>query len=184
MQASWRKDTDKLTFIICRPLSPSTENSTIMVGEADKPERMIGDVNMFLSLAHDEDSEGEEIPTKPFIKGELELMIATNANRRKGYGRATLMAFMAYIRKHEEEIITDFLAGEGQVDEKAARCIERGLELGVKIGEGNKSSKGLFESMGFEQVGEVNYFGEVELKLKEDKKIDDIEGWREAAYEK
>lgn len=55
MQQSWRNDHDKLTFIACLPISGSAEE--VVAGEHDKTERMIGDVNLFLSPA-DEDEEG------------------------------------------------------------------------------------------------------------------------------
>jgi hypothetical protein len=55
MQQSWRRDHDKLTFIACLPL-PGDEKE--VVGEEhDRPEKMVGDVNLFLSGA-DEDEEG------------------------------------------------------------------------------------------------------------------------------
>jgi hypothetical protein len=55
MQQSWRNDHDKLTFIACLPLSDDAEK--VVGGEYDSPDRMIGDVNLFLSRA-DEDAEG------------------------------------------------------------------------------------------------------------------------------
>jgi hypothetical protein len=82
MQRSWRGDHDKLTFIACLPLDRCTEHKegrkTVVAGEDDAPERMIGDVNLFLSRA-DEDEEG--------CIGELELMIAPKDVRRQGFGR-------------------------------------------------------------------------------------------------
>ena len=70
MQQSWRNDPDKLTFIVCLPLSKYeverapeilyiSEHSTLKMllpGEHDGPERMVGDVNLFLSR----DEEDEE----------------------------------------------------------------------------------------------------------------------------
>ncbi len=190
MQASWRKDIDKLTFIICRPTSLS-RTSNIIALQDDSHDNMIGDVNLFLTLAHDEDANGNEIITAPRVKGELELMIAIKENRGKGYGRATLEAFLQYIKIHELEIIASFADAQIMDIETVSTACMRGLELGVKIGKENQASEGLFESVGFEQVGEVNYFGETELKLKkkpqpnEGEEVEEeygVEGWSEVAY--
>jgi hypothetical protein len=54
MQRSWRKDHDKLTFVACLPLPPDAEKQIIsdrvlIASEHDSPDRMVGDVNLFLS---------------------------------------------------------------------------------------------------------------------------------------
>ena len=82
MQRSWRGDHDKLTFIGCLSCEPGVEKreqeQSVISRRDDAMDRMIGDVNLFLSRA-DEDEEG--------CIGELELMIAPKDARRKGYGR-------------------------------------------------------------------------------------------------
>lgn len=73
MQRSWRKDHDKLTFIVCEPLSPKevAELGEIQGGVQDGSKRMIGDVNLYLSV--DSTNDGEESPSEgDCIIGELE----------------------------------------------------------------------------------------------------------------
>ncbi|KAK6585850.1 hypothetical protein PZA11_000907 [Diplocarpon coronariae] len=148
MQRSWRTDHDKLTFIACMPL-PSPM-SVLEPGTSDSPAHMLGDVNLFLTPS-DEDDEG--------VVGELELMIAPTSQRRKGYGRATVLAFMQYITSSLTSILSEY--GEGQTPKIDK---PRLLQLKVKIGSKNVKSIRLFESIGFLKVGEgPNYFGELEL---------------------
>lgn len=147
MQKSWRNDHDKLTFIACLP-APEVTGQQIIAGVSDSPDRMIGDVNLFLTPA-DEDSEG--------CIGELELMIAPKAARRNGYGRATILTFLHYIQQHLDEILAEYMKNQ-EVDKMSL------LQLKVKIGSMNEKSIKLFESIGFIKVEEgPNYFGEIEL---------------------
>ena len=151
MQQSWRQDNDKLTFIACLPTLLSSDQVEVEAGALDSPNQMIGDVNLFLSVA-DEDPEG--------CIGELELMIAPTTQRRQGYGRATILAFMNYIQGHLPEILEEFAKKE-KVEKMAL------LQLKVKIGGKNEKSIKLFESIGFIKVEEsANYFGEFELVLE------------------
>jgi RimJ/RimL family protein N-acetyltransferase len=174
MQTSWRSDHDKLTFIACLPSMPP-----IVPGKCDTSENMIGDVNLFLSPA-DEDDEG--------CIGELELMIAPVAFRRKGYGRAMILMFLHYIETNLEGILKEYKNGLGAGDSKMNL-----LMLRVKIGSQNQGSIGLFESIGFVKTGEgENYFGEVELILegflgtertKREMERFGVEGYREVGYD-
>jgi RimJ/RimL family protein N-acetyltransferase len=144
MQASWRNDHDKLTFIACMP---ATKDS-VVANVSDTPDRMIGDANLFLSPA-DEDPEG--------CIGELELMIAPTAMRRQGYGRATILTFMHYIQTNLDSILSEYKKQQGV--EKMSL-----LQLKAKIGSKNEKSIKLFESIDFIKVSESpNYFGEIEL---------------------
>jgi RimJ/RimL family protein N-acetyltransferase len=164
MQKSWRDDSDKLTFIVCVPLHKSGQHEpettsksgfNADAGKCDVSERMLGDVNLFLTLA-DEDDEA--------CVGEIELMIASAAQRRRGYGRATVLAFMHYIQLNLPEILYEYASGGGKNEVIGKMNL---LQLRVKIGGKNESSIKLFESVGFIKVGEgENYFGEVELCLE------------------
>lgn len=163
MQKSWRTDIDKLTFIACLPIAPIVDSAienvdnivvtsfSLKSGQHDTPERMIGDVNLFLSPP-DDDEAPQDVCT-----GELELMIATPQQRRKGLGRASILAFLIYISRYLDQILDEF-SGMGEK--------WNGIQLRVKIGGENVKSIGLFESLGFQRVGEeINYFGEMELRF-------------------
>jgi len=153
MQRSWRTDHDKLTFIACQPLPGNHEGikRSLVASKGDAPDRMLGDVNLFLTAA-DEDEEG--------CIGELELMIAPTSHRRRGYGRAAILAFLCYIEIHLLEILEEYRIGSGGEDGGKMNL----LMLRVKIGGKNEKSIGLFEGIGFVKTAEgENYFGEVEM---------------------
>jgi RimJ/RimL family protein N-acetyltransferase len=150
MQRSWRTDHDKLTFIACQPLPERQDEEgkrTVVASKGDAPDRMLGDVNLFLTPA-DEDDEG--------CIGELELMIAPTTARRKGYGRAAILTFLSYIENHLDGILEEYRNGAG--GQEAGRM--KLLMLRVKIGGKNEKSIGLFEGIGFVKTSEgENYFG-------------------------
>lgn len=184
MQQSWRQDADKLTFITCFPvedhfcLKPSTTPPTSGSGSCpfrpitkadDSPERMIGDINLFLRV-----DDGEEGISEPLIVGEIELMVAERQNQRQGFGKASLLVFLRYVVDHEGEIIREFFErGEGHDTTTATiteqlRSSPRLSCLSVKVGKGNARSLALFESVAFEKVSEEpNFFGEYELRRKD-----------------
>jgi RimJ/RimL family protein N-acetyltransferase len=162
MQRSWRLDADKLTFIVCA--APTEQQGAVeaaVAPEHDAPERMVGDVNLFL-FADDEDEDEEKgsktkgASEEPVI-GELEIMIARVEARGKGMARETLCAFMWYITSSLSRILGEYRAGEGK-----GRVLKY---LRVKIDKDNVRSLGLFERVGFKRTAaEPNYFGEVEMR--------------------
>ncbi|TVY68974.1 N-acetyltransferase 9-like protein [Lachnellula suecica] len=166
MQSKWRNDRDKLTFIVCEPLS--SQKFEIKANVEDAPRRMIGDVNLFIS-ANGADEEG--------CIGELELMVALKSRRRQGYGRAATVAFLHYISLHIHDIRNEFLRTSissekntlSQHDPAASNSWKQPREdfhMTVKIGEDNPSSINLFESLGFVKTDDkANFFGEFELSL-------------------
>jgi hypothetical protein len=206
MQQSWRQDPDKLTFIICLPLSsssttlsllpnPSQSSSPnkIQAGEHDSPSKMLGDINLFLSSSEDSSDEDNDVKRKTqTIVGELEIMIAPISHRRNGYGRSALLTFLHYISLHLPEIFSEYTPTNwsGSPIPTPAHLTEgeKKLELRVKIGQENEKSLALFESLGFKKTTEeVSYFGEWELKLGDEMGMGWIvegvgEGYEELEY--
>ncbi|KAK5365882.1 hypothetical protein LTR20_009508 [Exophiala xenobiotica] len=192
MQQSWRADADKLTFIICRSRSGVVLSaSQTREGRLDV-DSMIGDVNLFISLAED------EATSKPILLGELELMIAERSEHRKGYGRSALLAFLQYIIRHEFDILREFqFQGEGAQPSPSSHTrgqqCRRFDHFAVKIGESNHGSIALFEALRFHKTRDTpSYFGEYELRLGRDA-VDEllssassmnkfVEGYEEIGY--
>lgn len=154
-QESWRTSPDKLTFIVCQPLpSASPDSSHVVAGEVDSPVHMIGDINFFINPSEEEDKEG-------LYEGEVDIMIAEPAYRGKGVGKEAVSAFLWWIIRHSEGITDEY---SRETEEGG-----RGMDLIMaRIKKENEGSIRLFQSLGFEQVGDVNYFGEIKLVLRKE----------------
>ena len=167
MQRSWRNDEDKLTFISCLPVSKDTENGMIRLKPThdDVSERMIGDVNLFLKYADEDEGDDEESEKPHTIVGEIELMVAEKRNQRRGFGRASLICFLRYVVVHEKQILKEYISK--QTMNGSGKCLgDKFAYLVVRIGATNARSLALFESLGFKRVTEQpNYFGELELRM-------------------
>lgn len=148
-QQSWRTSSDKLTFIVCAPLTQDI--SPIKAGTADADALMRGDINFFL-YPFEAGEEEEPADTQGWVTGEVDVMIASPSHRGQGLGRAAVCALLVYLQKHIDGILAEY----GARDLKG---------LMVKIKEGNKSSRALFEKLGFVQKGEANYFGEILMTM-------------------
>lgn len=183
MQQSWRRDDEKLTFISCLPLDKNLDPTTsatkiIMAGVEDAPERMLGDVNMYLKKDKENDT---------YLTGEIEIMIAREGKRGLGHGRASLKAFLAYIAKNEKLIVAQY--------KNRGKTVDRIRDLTAQILMKNTASVQLFESVGFNKVStETNFFGEVELRIVSNNgNMEDgssswaeqffVEGYRELPYQ-
>lgn len=168
MQRSWRTDCDKLTFIACYAPEEGGKGEGRIVGEKDDAaERMVGDVNLFLSEEDEEDDDemNEQHTAGPNEKrksiiGELEIMLAHKTARGQGLAQEVLRAFMWYIITSLTSILEEYRAGSD-----AGKCDLKYLR--VKIDQHNVRSLALFQRLGFEKMGEEpNYFGEVELRMQ------------------
>jgi RimJ/RimL family protein N-acetyltransferase len=119
---------------------------------------MVGDVNFFIYPADDEES-GE---SNDLYEGEVDIMIADEANRSKGYGRAAVTSLLHYITQHSQAIMSEYLQGC-----QPPAAVGRLARVMARIKAENVGSIALFKSLGFEQRGEVNYFGEIKMVLQD-----------------
>ena len=136
-----------MTFIILeRSKEPSVARGTI---PADLSEGMIGDVNLFLTDASDEEDDQaiEQTNSGKVLRkqGELEIMIAEQSARRKGNASQALTLMICYAMQHLHLGPEHFL---------------------VRIGMNNTKSIHMFERMGFEIVKRVDVFQEVEMRVR------------------
>jgi RimJ/RimL family protein N-acetyltransferase len=159
MQKSWRRDADKLTFIVCMPPPTEREHKHITAGQEDAPQGMIGDVNLFLN-PDDEDGgadDGKEVQT---LIGEIEIMIAERTQQGKGMGREILLVFMWYILRTYTLSMNEY--HDSSPNGRKSSSLK---SLRAKIDKENLRSIKLFEGVGFKKVSETpNYFGEIELR--------------------
>jgi len=171
-------------------------------GIVDTPARMIGDINLFLTPCDDdddEDNDGDEDSTTAasnnhnntnnnsrgranrmtYLNGEIDIMIASPAHRKRGYGREAVSTLLTYIRRHTGQITAEYAAFADSIAAAAASSSSTTKsestaggqqfvlrDLVAKINAGNQGSIALFQKLGFKQRGEVNYFGEVLLVLQ------------------
>ncbi len=102
MQQSWKNDKMKCTFIVLESQLNSNELS-----------RMVGDVNLFLSLSHEDDT----------IVSEIDIMIAEESSRRRGFGREAVLLMMWYGYVHLG--VTRFFAKISKENLSSIRLFER-----------------------------------------------------------
>lgn len=176
MQQSWRQDADKLTFIACTASETlyGSHREAARNGVDDAPEKMIGDVNLFIHEADDEqsDEESKSVQRPKQIVGEVEIMIANKNLHGQGYGYEVLRAFLWYFAVNIREILMEY--GRGQ---QLSGSDVQWKYLRVKVDKDNIRSIRLFERAGFQKVSEEpNYFGEVELRTEPGHAMSRIDG--------
>lgn len=174
-QESWRASHDKLTFILCQPAVAAAAGQVIHAGEADAPDRMLGDINFFLYPVDEDDApDGDCV-------GEVDVMIAGQGDRGKGLGKAAVSTFLHFIWTRRDEILEEYQSGDAGLE--AAGKELRLTALMAKIKADNAGSIALFKGLGFEQAGDVNYFGEVKMVLKDLESMQNVpEGYEVVRY--
>lgn len=178
-QQSWHTDPEKLTFIICERVKPEQEvYPSLQAKVIDAEDRMIGDINFFIYVDDEtnaDDTQEKEIVEetgqydgadeagtqqtegKIRLRGEVDVMIAEQRYRRRGYGKGSVMALLMFLRRNMRSILDEYSRGVG-----ITREVEM-TTLMVKIKEENMASRQLFGWLGFKECGGVNYFGEVTM---------------------
>jgi RimJ/RimL family protein N-acetyltransferase len=125
---------------------------------------MLGDINFFIyrddDHEHEETAEQRRGTREIRCYGEVDIMVSARQDRGKGVGYGAVCGLLVYLHRNVRAILEEYRRGEKIEGEEV--CLAR---LVAKIKVGNERSKVLFRRVGFEQRGEVNYFGEVEMGL-------------------
>lgn len=138
----------ELTFIILSRDSSVAPTSSAFFATHDTS-RMVGDVNIFLSLTSPSDDEDEDspdparpAPPPPTQRCEVEIMVALTSSRRQGYAFASLKHFLQYASAILSLPPSAFFA---------------------RISTSNEGSIALFERLGFKRGKVVEVFAEMEM---------------------
>ncbi|KAG2780890.1 hypothetical protein PC129_g8965 [Phytophthora cactorum] len=129
MQKSWREDAEKCTFIVLVSAEGDGKSGTLYIDE-NAIDRMAGDVNLFFNDYDDPHA------------CEMEVMIAEEKYRRKGFAEEAVKLMMAYATSTLN--VTRFIC---------------------KIIETNDASIQLFEKLGYVKYNYVAAFNQVEMEL-------------------
>lgn len=178
-----------MTFILCQPNADpaAADFAYVRTGQVDAPERMIGDINFFL-YPFDDDDENDSASSDlaaDYCVGEVDIMIADQAHRSKGIGRASVSAFLYYIFQNLQAILEEYNLADSRPRPTGNGPKELKLKtLMAKIKADNAASIALFKTLGFLQQGEVNYFGEIKMTLDDFDRISStvLEGYKEIDY--
>ena len=116
MQTSWREDPDKCTFILL-----SKKNESGEVGD-DEVNRMIGDVNLFVSQRFYE-WVGEDQVEREEKNAEVDIMVAEKTSRGRGIGVEAVKLMLWYGARHLE--ISRFFAKINKSNEPSIKLFRR-----------------------------------------------------------
>lgn len=176
----------KVTDQKSNPSSNIETNERVYAGQVDAPDRMVGDINLFLTpWEGDEDDENDfngpsldkaVVPLSPQSKrdptarccnGEVDIMIADRDHRGKGLGIAAVSTLLHFVRQHLKSILAEYSKAQGDQGGIGARSPYELKDMVAKINEANAGSIALFTKLGFRKRGKVNYFGEIEMVLED-----------------
>ncbi|KAF4324428.1 hypothetical protein BBO99_00001609 [Phytophthora kernoviae] len=129
MQQSWREDNKKCTFIVLASAESDGKPGSSYVNESAL-DRMAGDVNLFFNDYDDPHA------------CEIEVMIAEEKYRRKGFAKEAVKLMMAYAASKLN--VTRFFC---------------------KINDTNDASLQLFNTLGYVKCNYVEAFRQVEMEL-------------------
>ncbi|GJN75009.1 hypothetical protein PLICBS_009105 [Purpureocillium lilacinum] len=125
-QVSWREAHDKLTFIACEPLGPEGPRQGAAVSDhGAREENMRGDINFFLYPDEEDEDEvdapsavgGDEAASGErtrWLVGEVDVMIAHEGHRGRGFGGGAVRALLVYLRRNMEGILAEYYHAAGE----------------------------------------------------------------------
>lgn len=155
---SWREAHDKLTFIACEPLGPEGPRQGAAVSDhGAREENMRGDINFFLypdeededqhedgdapsAVSGGEVKSGERTQRTRWLVGEVDVMIAHEGHRGRGFGGGAVRALLVYLRRNMEGILAEYHRAAGE-DRPRSSSISTGQTAPAQLG-GNSSDSG------------------------------------------
>ncbi|EFA84870.1 N-acetyltransferase 9 [Heterostelium album PN500] len=145
-QQSWYEDSKKCTFIILDKEKIKKDKDGELLVESIVKDYLDSMAGDVNLFWNEYEEEGS---------AEVEVMIAEPSCRRRGFGSEAIEIMMHYAVTNLSDITTRFI---------------------VKIGESNTTSIQLFKKLGFQQVGQVNVFKEINMIFEP---IDQIKSWKQ-----
>jgi hypothetical protein len=163
MQANLPNKKDRLTFIVCLPIPTenSAQDADVRAGQDDKPDRMIGIVNVLLSF---ENLVDDDLCVPLYLDTNFNVVITSKLHQGQGYERIILMALVSYVGSVEGAIFEEIMPGYDK-DDDAEDFREISMLFGAKLKKENIDRRGEYETMGFRQIYEENNLGETTFRI-------------------